>query len=640
MTNLQNKDLVQSSIFTDFFDRQSPIVDKTGLIMDLLREPPGSYLICRPRRFGKTLLLDTIENIFKGKKHLFNNLEIGQCKNNYDWKILPVIRLDMSGTHSSVSQLRQDLKGKLSDIADQYGVSIDTTNETRAISTLIRKVSEKHVAFAKANDIPINEDHPRNIVLLIDEYDFCLQPNILDFGKTRKLKTLLRVFFSEIKSLQNRIRFALITGITKFDEISLSSGMNNVEDISYESRYSGICGFTISEIKTTFSDYLNPMLDDLKLKGKMVANATVEHLMQEFERWYDGYSWDGQTKVLNPRSVMKCLSRMKFFEYWQNTGPSLMFDQLGIGPENYFKVFIDNLAIEHNISISESHTIFNDNAIMLMSGYLTIDSVAECSDSVMYSLSIPNYEIKKVIKNSILTKRSAARTHNESLGLSNPKFKRFYDAFCRRDEEQCEMLFSSFIASSSYLYNLTGELFFTFLLSLLLDIGNNKPTLEAHTNKGRTDVVVPTPSGEWMVIEVKSENLHNPSDSVLSQVSRESDIQHYGTRQDPLADPVSVSGIHSDLSKLSTASAGSAISRVLVVGEVPEAVSLRLEILLSRAFDQMVDKVYTLPFLGRDKAVWAVGVAIADSKFVKIRFREAVWKDETHKGITLSPLHD
>ncbi|MDR1080364.1 MAG: AAA family ATPase [Deltaproteobacteria bacterium] len=637
MKNPQNKDLVQSSILRDFIDWRSPVVDKTGIIMELLKEPPGSYFICRPRRFGKTLLLDTIENIFMGETSLFSNLAIGQC-DNYDWKIFPVIRLDMSGTHSSVRGLRQDLISKLSVIAKNHSVTIDTGNETTAISTLISEVSNKHIASAKANEIEINDRVPRNVVLLIDEYDFCLQPNFLDFEKSKRLKTLLRVFFSEIKSLQKLIRFSLITGITKFDELSLSSGMNNVVDISFKSKYSKICGFTISEIKSTFIYYLQQMLDEMINKGKMDADATVVHLLNEFARWYDGYSWDGMTKVLNPFSVMKCLSEMKFREYWQNTGPSLMFDQLGIGPENYFKVFIDNLAIEQNISISESHTIYNDNAIMLMSGYLTIDSVAESGDSVTYKLSIPNYEIEKVIKNSILTRKTSSRNINDNFGLANPKFKKFYEAFCHRNLQECQMLFSSFIASASYLYDLTGEHFFTFLLSLLLDIGRHKPTLEVHTTKGRTDIVMKTPAGEWMVIEVKSARSAKPAEPEPSFRNGNSKIPESGASLKPLEEPAPASGFFSATSNVLAPPAGDEVASVIDVGEVPDAVSQVLDKLLKDAFDQIVNKVYALPFLGRDACVWAAAVAVFDSKFVRIRFREAVWKGVNRERIEFLPL--
>ncbi|MDR1039321.1 MAG: AAA family ATPase [Deltaproteobacteria bacterium] len=638
---LHGQGLVQSSSLIDFIELNSPVIDKTTIIMRLLREHRGSYLLCRPRRFGKTLLLDMIENIYKGKRHLFNNLAIGQDDAKYDWKVFPVIRLDMSATHSSADTLSQDLIGRLSDIADRHKVKIETTNETRALTTLIIRVSDRHIAEAKENNIKIDEDDPRNVVLLIDEYDFSLQANFLDFDKTRELKLLLRVFFAAIKSLQNRIRFCLITGISKFDEISLSSGMNNVTDISYDPRYSQICGFTIDEIRTTFKDSLESTLKAMKSRGDMAADATFDHLVDEFGRWYDGYSWDGLKKVLNPRSVMDCLNRGKFFEYWVSTGPSLMFDQLGLTPENYFRIFLDDLTIEQNVSIAESHSIYNDNAVMLMAGYLTVDSVDNSGASIFYRLRIPNYEIKRVIRNAILARRTTPRGIDNSEGLQNPKYKTFYDAFCNRNEQVCEKLFSSFIASASYEYNLASEYFFTFLLSLCLDIGKHKTGLEVHTTKGRTDVELLTPAGEWMIIEVKHDRPSKPVKSAISTLSQDAEQPESPIAPNPLTDVETVSpkGSRPDSIHVGASSASSDDSLVLVVGAVPEVASKSLEKNVLAAFEQIVNKVYTLPFLGRDARVWAVAIAIYDSTFVRIRFKQAVWKDDAHKGVEIPPLY-
>ncbi|MDR1040097.1 MAG: AAA family ATPase [Deltaproteobacteria bacterium] len=634
----QDNDLVQSSFLSDFIKQNSPVVDKTPLIRCLLKERMGSYLLCRPRRFGKTLLLDTIENIFRGKRHLFRNLAIGQEGSKFDWKIFPVIRLDMSGTHSSVDMLSKDLIFKLSSIAKNHQVQIETINETAAISDLITEVSNKHIAFSKENNLIIDEDDPQNIILLIDEYDFPLQANFLDFEKSKELKILLRVFFSAIKSLQNRIRFALITGITKFDELALSSGMNNVKDISYNPRYSQICGFTIDEIRTTFGTYLQPTLDEMKKNGDMGDNATIDHLIGKFERWYDGYSWDGLKKVLNPRSVMDCLNEKKFDEYWKNTGPSLMFDQLGVRPENYFKIFIDDLTISKNVSINESKSIYNDNAIMLMTGYLTIDSIDDSGTSTMYRLRIPNYEIKKVIKDAILSRKTSSRTLDDPLGLRNPKYMKFYDAFCGRNEQECEKLFSSFIASASYEYNLSSEPFFTFLLSMCLDIGRHKTALEVHTTKGRSDVTLLTPDGDWMIIELKHEKPSNPREHVKLSFSRiNEDTGHSGCDHRPnhSDDTVPLAEDCPSLENEAAPLTESEVSPVLVVGEVPKNAAVSLEKNVSAAFQQIVKKVYSLPFVGRDARVWAVAIAIYDSTFVKIRFRQAVWKDDTKTHIEL-----
>lgn len=188
-----------------------------------------------------------------------------------------------------------------------------------------------------------------------------------------------------------------------------------------------------------------------------------------------------------------------------------MLDKLGLKPENYFRIFLDDMTIGKHVSIAEPLNIYNDTAIMLMAGYLTVDSIDDTGESTQYRLRIPNNEIKMGIINSILSRRTSPENIADPLGLANPKYKGYYDTFYNRIEHECERLFLSFVAFASHKYHLTDELFMTFLLSMCLDISKHKSAIEVHTTKGRTDVALFTPAGEWMIIEVKSKQPTQPS---------------------------------------------------------------------------------------------------------------------------------
>jgi hypothetical protein len=650
MTNLIKDELISSSVMSDFIKQGSPIIDKTKIICKLLKKPMGAYLICRPRRFGKTLLLDTIDNIFKGKRDLFQNLAINDDNSGYNWNIFPVIRLDMSGMSSTPDILSQELVAKIGKIAKRHDVPISGSRETVAISNLITDISDKHVDFAKNNNIDIDEDDPKNVVLLIDEYDYPLQNNILDFTKSKETRALLRDFFAGIKSNQNYLRFVLIAGITKFDQLFLSSGMNNVEDLSYYTDFSEICGFTRAEITTTFSRYFQTALDVMKRRGRIDSSTSVDMLLDLMEDWYNGYSWDGdrgEHKVLNPYSVIQFLNKHILSSYWQNTGSPMVFEQLGIGPENYFRIFQENLSLTNNITIIESRNVFNDDAIMFQAGYLTIDSVDKINGSIVYELRIPNFEVRQKLRESFLLRRTNRDTIVSPLPLANPKYKNFYNAFCNRDEAVCEMLFSSFITSASYEYNLSGERLFTVLLSLCLDIGSDKPNLETHTSKGRSDIVMRTPSGEWMIIEIKNDDpsTHSCQSVQVTQYVVSSPLTISGgvskqhkleLSDDYIIDPLSIK----------TSLAPDTVFNhfkchdptVLTVSDIPDIAEKSLEANIVTAFQQMVKKDYALPYFGGETIVWAVAIAIYNSRFVRIRFRQAVWTDKTQRKIII-PSH-
>ncbi|MDR1314833.1 MAG: AAA family ATPase [Deltaproteobacteria bacterium] len=291
--------------FEVIMDSRSVYVDKTGLIHDLIygKGLKVPIFLSRPRRFGKTLLLDTIQTIFEGKRELFSGLEI-ERRLGSKWDLFPVIRIPFNTIESDPAQFSESLLLEIKNNALFNGISLEARNPSNAIAELILKLSMRHQSVRQQNGADRNILNKRNVVLLIDEYDFPLIENIGSQKELETIRLMLHKFYSSIKGRSNFLRFVLIAGITKFRQISLFSSMNTVCDISLDKNFSTICGFTKQDIQSSFSQYLDPALLALRQNGKLTPNSTVDDLIDNIIKWYNGYSWDGESEVLNPLSVL------------------------------------------------------------------------------------------------------------------------------------------------------------------------------------------------------------------------------------------------------------------------------------------------------------------------------------------------
>ncbi|MDR1313318.1 MAG: AAA family ATPase, partial [Deltaproteobacteria bacterium] len=331
--------------FEVIMDNRSVYADKTGLIHDLIYGIGSDVpiFLSRPRRFGKTLLLDTIQRIFEGKRELFSGLEI-EKRLGSKWDVFPVIRIPFNTIESDPDQFSESLLLEIKNIAFYDGISLEARNPSNAIAELILKLSKRHQSVSQHNGSGRNILNQRNVVLLIDEYDFPLLGNIGCNTELETIRLTLRKFYSSIKGRSNFLRFVLIAGITKFRQISLFSSMNTVCDISLEKHFSTICGFTKDEIQSTFSQYFDPTLLALKQNGQLRQNSTIDDLIDNIIKWYNGYSWDGESVVLNPLSALSFFKQQSFKNYWYKTGSSLLASRISQNDADYFKVFGQDLS--------------------------------------------------------------------------------------------------------------------------------------------------------------------------------------------------------------------------------------------------------------------------------------------------------
>ncbi|MCC8113043.1 MAG: ATP-binding protein [Bacteroidales bacterium] len=343
-------------------------VDKTGVIAELL-EYERYVFLSRPRRFGKSLLLSTIEAYYQGKKHLFEGLEISKYEEK--WEAYPVLHFDLSGEEANKPEkLEEYLLKKINEYESLYGVCIgdDVTSAGGRFGWLIQKIS-------KATG--------KGCVILVDEYDKGIQETIHDKEALERNQSLLRPFFSQLKAQDQYIQFAMVTGVARFRHYTLFSGANNLNDISFMEDYATICGFTLDEVKEYFQEGIN----EISVRYGLSQGETIQNLLQK----YDGYRFSAKkVKVLNPFSILNALSKKQFDEYWLMSGTSKVFI-------DFLKKATYDLSQIHQIKATTARLsrLYDDNdpvPLLYQTGYLTIADFDLRLN--MYQLKIPNGEVR------------------------------------------------------------------------------------------------------------------------------------------------------------------------------------------------------------------------------------------------------
>ena len=350
-------------------------VDKTAQVYNLAEE--GKYFfLSRPRRFGKSLLLSTLQAYFEGKKHLFEGLAI-ECLET-EWNTYPVLHLDLNAKpFTKLQDLYDLLNAQLYIYEQQYeSVAIDTSIEGR-LRALIRAAKLKT---------------GRNVVVLVDEYDKPMLQAIGNEALQTDFRNALKAFYGVLKSADGDLRFAMLTGVTKFSKVSVFSDLNNLKDISMSLHYHDICGITEKELHATF---------DAEVEKLAQANEqTKEEAYLELQRRYDGYHFCGNSMGLyNPFSLLWTLSEQHYGSYWFSTGtPTYLVElmkEVNLNPA-------DLTGYEAGASELDCIQVKVDNpiAVLYQSGYLTIKGYDK--DVRLYSLDFPNEEVKEGFVNFLM----------------------------------------------------------------------------------------------------------------------------------------------------------------------------------------------------------------------------------------------
>jgi hypothetical protein len=351
--------------FSEIRDKRENLayVDKTAMALDLIERSKYCFL-SRPRRFGKSLFLDTLAEIFKGSKALFEGLHI---YDKWDWQQqYPVIQITFaSGDFSSRTSIEHRIRSVLARNCEVLGL-----NES--------EVHDEDVGIYLENLVfNIYRKHNQKAVILIDEYDKPILDNIHKEDKTvaREAREILRNFYSAIKAADRYLRFVFITGVSKFSKLNLFSGLNNLQDITLHSSYSTITGYTQGDLEEVFGEYLEGI--DLPMVS----------------RWYNGYNYLGEA-VYNPYDILLFLSNNGVFRnYWWETGnPSFLIELLR--KSNYYIPHLENVVIaEEDLSAFDVERI-DIVALLWQTGYLTFEERIELMHRVSYRMKLPNLEVQ------------------------------------------------------------------------------------------------------------------------------------------------------------------------------------------------------------------------------------------------------
>ncbi len=441
--------------FSEIIQENYYYVDKTEFAYKLLTKGKY-YFFSRPRRFGKSLFLDTLAEIFLGHKELFKGLYI---YDKYDFKPHPIIRISFgSGDYSlDESQTIDEIKRILKRNQREYKIECeDKDNYKSCFEELIIKLYEKHKT---------------NVVILIDEYDKPILDNITDKEKAKRARDILKNFYSVIKDSDRYIRFVFITGVSKFSKLNLFSGLNNLEDITIDKNYAEICGYTHDDLLTVFKDRIEGA--DLELVKK----------------WYNGYNYFGKP-LYNPFDILLFLSKgHEFRNYWWQTGnPSFLIEKLK--EENYYIPELENALISEETLEAFDVDYIDLRALLWQTGYLTIrEKLTDDTGGNLFKLSVPNLEVQLSLNRlfvDYLTNQRVEKTRYE-LNIKNALRNNDFPFFINH----LKTIFAT-IPYQNYANNIISKyegyyssVIFVYLMALGYDV-----IPEDITNKGRIDLTL------------------------------------------------------------------------------------------------------------------------------------------------------
>jgi len=458
-------------------------VDKTELIYQLVKTG-RYYFLSRPRRFGKSLLISTLEAYFLGKKELFKDLAIEKLEK--DWLEYPVLHLDLNAEKfDSPERLDALLSNQLTQWEELYGHGPDETTLSLRFKGVIRSAAKQT---------------GQRVVILIDEYDKPMLQALENDELQEKFRDTLMAFYGVMKSMDGDIKFAFLTGVTKFGKVSAFSDLNNLMDISMDDRNANICGITEPEIHAYFKDDLHELA--------RVQNMDYDQVCIALREFYDGYHFTENSKgIYNPFSLLNTFKYLQFGSYWFETGtPTYLVKLLKHSHYNLYNMA--HTETDADVLNSIDSTSVNPIPVIYQSGYLTIKGYDR--EFGIYRLGFPNREVEEGFMKYLLP--FYANTDKVDSSFHIQKFVREirsgdYDSFFRR--------LQSLFADTPYELVRDLELHYQNVLFIVFKLIGFYVKAEYHTSEGRIDLVLQTDRFIYLM-EFK---LNGTADDALRQIN-------------------------------------------------------------------------------------------------------------------------
>jgi hypothetical protein len=468
-------------------------VDKTKEILQLTRS--NIVFLSRPRRFGKSLLISTLGELYKGNKHLFEGLYI---YDKWDWtQQYPVIRIDWTSIeHGSKEEIERSMLSFLRRQANLYEISLVSEYASSLFAELIESVHRKT---------------GKKVVVLIDEYD---KPILDSMSKPEaaEVREFLQKFYVVLKGTDDHLKFVFLTGVTKVAKVSIFSVLNSPDDITIDDRYASLCGYTQEELERDFSEYINDTANYFGL--------TKEDLLKHIRKWYNGYTWDGETSVYNPYSTLSFFRKKTFSNYWFETGtPTFLINRLK--KHNLLQTVLEPVVVGASAFDSYDPDALGDIPLLFQTGYLTIKGKRTVGIKPEYTLEVPNMEVRESLMEHLLNAFTQYPIAQVRI-LADDILKNIQAC----NSEGLQNNFRKLFAGVPYTLQLkdesaedTNEARYHAIFQVLMTLMGFEIQSERLTDKGRIDAVLQLPN-EVIITELKY-HASTKLDTLLNQAIKQ-----------------------------------------------------------------------------------------------------------------------
>ena len=464
-------------------------VDKTQFALELI-QTGTHYFLSRPRRFGKSVFVSTLKEIFKGNKALFEGCHI--AASNYDWKPYPVLDLNFGRiTNKTTEKLEIHLHEIITKISKKQGIEAKGTSLEFRLEVLVEALASKE-----------------RVVVLIDEYDKALIDNLHNQEVAEGNRQLLQSFFGALKNLDEYIEFTFITGISKFSKVALFSGANHLNDISMSVQYAAMMGYTQEELTEYFGEHIQAVAEKRNQKGQPTSE---EDILAEIKDWYNGYRFsEEEIYIYNPFSTLKYLAEKKPESYWFATGtPSFLVEELKKRPQEVTSLS-QMLATQKDLSDISKITRITLPALLFQTGYLTIEDYDVKLKA--YQLGFPNKEVREALFGAMLEELADGKV--KLLEVSSMADKLLASLNDLEMDTFIDIIKTHFARIDYHTYQHAKEGFYQAIFMICLELSGIHTQGEIATNKGRIDVLCQL-AGQFYIFELK---VDHKADKAMEQI--------------------------------------------------------------------------------------------------------------------------